>query len=290
MQSTSFHISKVTEQTWRVQNCSTMVHVQAVGSVRLPSEIYATQAAALPESVGGPTVRICSAKQMNQPYVIVDAEDEHECPKRECFKYLLTKSNPDTDMSSFRETCTADTQEFFGLSPALPTHLLFREALPNSKVEPKAMPKPPTGPPPAGPRPCPPGPPLAASSKASSSSTCVQPSEEPPQKVARDTCLQPSEEPPIKVQKLGNEASVAEEVTRPPVTPIGLSSLSGGAPSSADMTCPIMVAAVAAEHDAKTAQLYSPDNWADRINFRCSITTHMSICFSVLARRRAFTS
>ena len=126
MQSTSFHISKVTEQTWRVQNCSTMVHVQAVGSVRLPSEIYATQAAALPESVGGPTVRICSAKQMDQPYVIVDAEDEHECPKRDCFKYLLTKSNPDTDMSSFRETCTADTQEFFGLSPALPTHLLFR--------------------------------------------------------------------------------------------------------------------------------------------------------------------
>ena len=130
MHSTSFHISKVTEKTWRVQNCPTMVHVQAVGSVRLPSEIYETQAAGLPESVGGATVRICSQEQMSKPYEIVDAQDEHEHPKRECYKYLLTKPPADskqgpTDMSSFRETCTAETQQ----------------------VHPRPGPKPPTGPP-----------------------------------------------------------------------------------------------------------------------------------------------
>jgi len=245
------------------------------GSVRLPSEIYATQAAGLPESVGGPTVRICSAKQMQQPHEIVDAEDQHEHPKRECFKYLKTNSKADTDMSSFFETCTADTQELFRL-PSAPG-----QALPNSNVLPKSMPKgpkPPTGPPLSKPRP--PVPPQAASSKASSSNTCVQPSED-------------AEEPPIKVQKLGNEALAAEEVRRSPsrcsacsapVTPevvtipvpvssIGLSSLSGGAPSSAEMTCPTMVANVAAEAHAKVANLYSPENWRDRINFRRSITT-----------------
>jgi hypothetical protein len=277
MHSTSFHISKVTEQTWRVQNCPTMVHVQAVGSVRLPSEIYETQAAGLPESVGGATVRICSQEQMSKPYEIVDAQDEHEHPKRECYKYLLTKPPADskqgpTDMSSFRETCTAETQQ----------------------VHPRPGPKPPTGPPPA------------ASYQASSSNT-----------VAPDTLLQQSspsstkhcEEPPIKMQKLGREALAAEEVLRSPttpqarlpatplgapVTPLGAPvtppGLIGGSPSSAEMTCPTTVARVAEVHAAKTAQLYSPENWQDHINFRRSITTHMSICFSVLARRRACTS
>jgi hypothetical protein len=309
MHSTSFHISKVTEQTWRVQNCPTMVHVQAVGSVRLPSEIYETQAAGLPESVGGATVRICSQEQMSKPYEIVDAQDEHEHPKRECYKYLLTKPPADskqgpTDMSSFRETCTAETQQ----------------------VHPRPGPKPPTGPPPAAAAKAPAAgtwqqhnrPPgmlpmmpkaaaaPAASYQASSSNT-----------VAPDTLLQQSspsstkhcEEPPIKMQKLGREALAAEEVLRSPttpqarlpatplgapVTPLGAPvtppGLIGGSPSSAEMTCPTTVARVAEVHAAKTAQLYSPENWQDHINFRRSITTHMSICFSVLARRRAFTS
>ena len=263
-----------------------MVHVPAVGSVRLPSEIYETQAAGLPESVGGATVRICSQEQMSKPYEIIDAQDEHEHPKRECYKYLLRDKPPadsPTDMSSFRETCTADAQRFFQWGPA-------------------PGPKPPTGPPPAGPRPGPKpptGPPPAAYCQASSSNT-----------VAPDTLLQRSSpssakhpgEPPVKMQKLGREALAAEEVLRCPTTPearfpatlIGAPvtppGLIGGSPSSAEMTCPTTVARVAQEHAAKTAQLYSPENWEDHINFRRSITPHMSICFSVLARRRAFTS
>jgi hypothetical protein len=110
------------------------------------------------------------------------------------------------------------------------------------------------------------------------------------------------------MQKLGREALAAEEVdfqarlqARLPATPLGAPvtplgapvtppGLIGGSPSSAEMTCPTTVARVAEVHAAKTAQLYSPENWQDHINFRRSITTHMSICFSVLARRRAFTS
>ena len=111
------------------------------------------------------------------------------------------------------------------------------------------------------------------------------------------------------MQKLGREALAAEEVLRSPttpqarlpatplgapVTPLGAPvtppGLIDGSPSSAEMTCPTTVARVAEVHAAKNAQLYSPENWQDHINFRRSITTHMSICFSVLARRRAFTS
>ena len=264
MHSTSFPISKVTEQTWRVQNCPTMVHVQAVGSVRLPSEIYETQAAGLPESVGGTTVRICSPEQMNEPYKVVDVPDEHEDPKKECWKYLLTEALDSkqglTDMSSFRETCTADTQQVYNWGP--------------------------------GPGPSPPeGPPPAALSQASSSKTVAPDAilqQSSPSStsntVAPDAIVQqrsPSstggcDEPPIKMQKLGREASAAEMVpeedvqercqspTTPPGVPVTPPGLIEGTPSAADMTCPLMVARVAEEQAAKTADLIlARYNWPD---------------------------
>ena len=96
------------------------------------------------------------------------------------------------------------------------------------------------------------------------------------------------------MQKLGREALAAEEVLRSPttpqarlpatplgapVTPLGAPvtppGLIGGSPSSAEMTCPTTVARVASEHDAKSAKLYSPENWKDHINFRRSIITRI---------------
>jgi hypothetical protein len=320
MHSTSFHISKVTEQTWRVQNCPTMVHVQAVGSVRLPFEIYATQAAGLPESVGGTTVRICSPEQMTKPHQIVDAPDAHEPPSLECWKYLLTKApagQGPTDLSSFRETCTAETQQVFNwgqgpgpqppkgpppaaLSQALSsnTDTLLQQKEEASKKDAEAAerptkmqkgPQPPKGPSPAAPS-------QASSSNTVAPDTLLQQREEGSNKDAE------AEERPIKTKKLGREGSVAEMVPeeevqnrrQSPVTPLGAPVTPEGlidvSPSSAEMTCPLMVARVADEHAAKTAQLHSPDNWKDRIIFRRPIITHMSICVSVFAHRRALTS
>jgi hypothetical protein len=215
-------------------------------------------------------VRICSQKQMDEPYKLVDVPDEH-APARNCWKHLLTKPPSDskqgpTDMSSFRETCTVGTQRLFN-NPG---------------------PQPPTGPPPA------------ATSQASSSNTVA------PNTLLRQSSAEDCGEPPIKVQKRDGQAwdpplppptPPAEEVqkrcpdanaqgastssvqARSPTTPRGAPvtppGLIDGSPSSAEMTCPTTVARVASEHDAKSAKLYSPENWKDHINFRRSIITRI---------------
>jgi hypothetical protein len=317
--SNALHFLAYFQGHWTNLACPTLPnHVQAVGSVRLPSEICETQAAGLPESVGGKTVRICSHEQMSNPHELVDVPDEH-VPAGDCWKYLLTRSADSqqgpTDMSSFRETCTTGAQT------------LLNWHFPG--------PRPPTDPPPAatGPRP-PTDPPPAATRQASSSSTV------PPDTLLQQSSAPHCREPPVKVQKLDPQASAplpppstpppvpdqpAEEVparvksefgasgdvakeeedialatavalvwppdanaqgastssvqARSPTTPRGAPvtppGLIDGSPSSAEMTCPTTVARVASEHDAKSAKLYSPENWKDHINFRRSIITRI---------------
>jgi hypothetical protein len=145
-------------------------HVQAVGSVRLPSEICKSQAAGLPENMGGKTINICSSEQMMSK-TVVDVEDEAVPPAEDCWKHMPQCSGGPitTDMSSFTESCSPKVQllirNFVDRPSSIP--IPSRRSASSSSSGPSAPPPgivtAPTGPPKPPPKyvKAPPGPPPA---------------------------------------------------------------------------------------------------------------------------------